>query len=327
MTLLLTRSEVERLLDPLTCIDAVEGAFRMRGTGGRIESAVLGLHGEGGGLHVKAASLLGERSYFAAKLNANFPGNPSKHGLPTIQGALVLFDATNGIPLLVMDSIAITLLRTAAATGVAAKHLSREHASTVTIIGCGAQAPYQLAALKAVRAIKRVHTLDRDAAAAERLATHAREALGLDAAPSDDMTTAARASDIIVTCTSSRSPFLDVHHVSSGTFIAAVGTDNEDKSEIAPTLMAAADVVCDDIGQCVKIGDVHHAIAAGSMKAEDVFAELHEIVADPSRAPSVEDRIVLFDSTGVALQDVASAVVVYTRALAAGIGQELDFGA
>jgi ornithine cyclodeaminase/alanine dehydrogenase-like protein (mu-crystallin family) len=327
VTLLLTRSEVERLLDPLTCIEAVEGAFRLRGTGGRIESAVLGLHGEGGGLHVKAASLLGERSYFAAKLNANFPGNPSKHGLPTIQGALVLFDATNGIPLLVMDSIAITLLRTAAATGVAAKYLSREDATTATIVGCGAQAPHQIAALTAIRPIKRLYAIDRDRAAAERFAIRMTQLFGVEASSTDDLTTATRSSDIVITCTSSRTPFLDVRHVSPGTFIAAVGTDNEDKSEISPTLMAAADVICDDVGQCKNIGDLHHAIVAGSMKVEDVFAELHEIVADPSRAPSAQDRIVLFDSTGVAIQDVASAVVVYTRALASGAGQEIDFGA
>jgi ornithine cyclodeaminase/alanine dehydrogenase-like protein (mu-crystallin family) len=327
VTLLLTRSEVERLLDPRTCIDAVEGAFRLRGTGGRIESAVLGLHGEGGGLHVKAAGLLGERSYFAAKINANFPGNPTKHGLPTIQGVLGLFDATNGVPLLVMDSIAITLLRTAAATGVAAKYLSRRDASTVTIVGCGAQAIHQIAALKAVRPITRVQAVDRDAKVAGQFATRVKQELGIDASATDDLSSATRSSDIVVTCTPARAAFLDVRHVSPGTFIAAVGADNEDKSEIAPTLMGAADVVCDDLGQCRAIGDLHHAIAAGAMTNEDVFAELHEVVADPSRAPAGDDRIVVFDSTGVAIQDVAAAVVVYERAMAAKAGATIEFGA
>jgi ornithine cyclodeaminase/alanine dehydrogenase-like protein (mu-crystallin family) len=326
VTRLLTRTDVEGLLDPRTCIDAVEAAFRLRGAGGRIESAVLGLHGEGGGFHVKAAGVLGERSYFAAKLNSNFPGNPTKHSLPTIQGVLGLFDATNGLPLAVMDSIAITLLRTAAATGVAAKYLSRDDAKTVTIVGCGAQSIHQLAALKAVRPIARVYAVDRDTAVAARFAKSATALLGIDVAPSDDLQAVARDSDIIVTCTPSRAPFLDVRHVSPGAFIAAVGADNEDKSEIEPTLMRAAAVVCDDRGQCVKIGDLHHAITAGAMSADDIRAELHEVVFDPSRGRQDDDEIVVFDSTGVALQDMASAVVVYERAAAENIGTTIHFG-
>ena len=172
-TRLLTRRDVEGLLDPHTCVSAVEEAFRLRGTGGRIESAVLGLHGEGGGFHVKAATMLGERGYFAAKLNANFPANPTTNGLPTIQGVLGLFDASTGAPLAVMDSIGITLLRTAAATAVAAQYLARAGPATVTIIGCGAKALPQLAALAVVRPIQHVHAVDRDASVAEEFAAMA----------------------------------------------------------------------------------------------------------------------------------------------------------
>jgi ornithine cyclodeaminase/alanine dehydrogenase-like protein (mu-crystallin family) len=326
-TRILTRADVERVLDPQTCVDAIEDAFRVRGTGGRIESGILGLHGEGGGFHLKAATMLGDRGYFAAKVNANFPANPQTNGLPTIQGVLGLFDATNGAPLAVMDSISITLLRTAAATGVAARHLARAGPATVTIVGCGAQAIPQLAALAVVRPIETVHAVDRDAGAAERFANAASARFGIPVVATTDLERAARGSNIIVTCTTSRAPFLGLAHVARGAFVAAVGADNEEKSEIEPALMGAAAVIVDHRGQCETIGDLHHAIAAGAMHGGDIRGELSDVVARSVRGRLNDDEIIIFDSTGVAIEDVAAAAIVYERAVAGGIGQVVRFGA
>ena len=124
-TLLLSRDDVERLLTPAACIAAVEDAFRQLGLGQVPPPGILGMHAGDGSFHVKAGFLALDRPYFAAKLNANFPQNTSRHGLPTIQGAVILSDAGNGAPLAIMDSISITALRTAAATAVAAKYLAR----------------------------------------------------------------------------------------------------------------------------------------------------------------------------------------------------------
>src|SRR5207237_5353634 len=121
---------------------------------------ILGLHGEEGSFHVKAAFMNSERPYFAAKLNANFPHNGTRHGLPTIQGVVILCDATSGVPLAVMDSMAITALRTAAATAVAAKYLARKNCRTALICGCGGQAPAQLRALLWVRGPERIYACD-----------------------------------------------------------------------------------------------------------------------------------------------------------------------
>ena len=326
-TRILTRTDVERLLDAQTCVDAVEDAFRIRGTGGRIASAVLGLHGDGGGFHVKAATMLGDRGYFAAKLNANFPSNPKSNGLPTIQGVLGLFDASNGAPLAVMDSIGITLLRTAAATGVAARHLARHGPAAVTIVGCGAQALPQLAALAVVRPIEHVYAVDRDVDVAERFAKLAAAKLAVSVDVSADLTRATRASSIVVTCTTSRTPFLGVRHVVPGTFVAAVGADNEEKSEIEPELMRAAAVVTDHREQCETIGDLHHAIAAGAMRASEIRGELSDVVAGSVRGRLSDEEIIIFDSTGVALEDVAAAAIVYERAVKDGVGQVVRFGA
>jgi alanine dehydrogenase len=322
----LTCSDVERLLDAGSCIAAVEAAFRMKAAAD-VRSGVLGVHVDGGGFHVKASALPGARPRFAAKINANFPANPRRRGLPTIQGVLALFDAETGEPLAVMDSIAITILRTAAATAIAAKHLARADASVVTIIGCGAQARAQLIALRTVRRISRVFAFDVDRSRCQEFAREVGTAHELPVTAAADLATATRASDIVVTCTPSRRAFLGIDDVRPGTFIAAVGADSEQKQEIEPTLLASSIVVVDSLEQCAAIGDLHHAIAGGLMAAADVRAELGEVIVDSSRGRRTAEEIVVFDSTGVAVQDVAAAVVVYERAVAADVGLRVVLGA
>jgi ornithine cyclodeaminase/alanine dehydrogenase-like protein (mu-crystallin family) len=168
--LLLSRSTVERLLTPDECIAAVEDAFRQYALGKTPAPGILAMHVQDGSFHVKAGLLRLDRPYFAAKLNANFPHNGARQGLPTIQGIVALCDAANGVPLAVMDSMALTALRTAAATAVAAKYLAREHSEAVLICGCGRQARAQLRALLRVRAPTRIRTYDQDAGKAAAFA-------------------------------------------------------------------------------------------------------------------------------------------------------------
>jgi ornithine cyclodeaminase/alanine dehydrogenase-like protein (mu-crystallin family) len=324
VTIVLTRSDVERLLDPAASIAAVEAAFRARGEARRFPSGVMGTHASSGTFHVKAAMNAGERSYYAAKINANFPSNPKQRGLPTIQGVLALFDAANGVPLAIMDSVAVTVLRTAAATAVAARYLAARDAQVATLIGCGAQAAAQLDAVNAVRPLRRVFAYDLERAAAERFTQTARWMDGATITVAEDLGDAARQSDIVITCTTSRRAFFGRQHVKPGAFVAAVGADNEEKQEIEPALMAAASVITDSTDQCATIGDLHHAIEAGVMQRSDVRAELGEVVADPSRGRRNDDEIVIFDSTGVAFQDVAAAAIVYDRAVRDGVGRNVD---
>src|SRR5438552_4680203 len=132
-TLLLRRSDVEELLSLRDCIDGVEEVFRLHGQGKIPPSEILAVRARGGGLHVKAGFLPGEKSYVVAKLNSNFPCNRSQFQLPTIQGVIVVCDAENGSPLAVLDSIDITVKRTAAASAVAATYLARKDSSVVKI--------------------------------------------------------------------------------------------------------------------------------------------------------------------------------------------------
>jgi alanine dehydrogenase len=178
----LNGSDVARLLDMEACIQEVENAFRARGEGRRATSAVAGLELTGGGLHAKLGALDISRGYAAAKINANFPENPARRSLPTIQGVLVLFDASSGVPLACMDSATITATRTAAASAVAARHLALPKASSVAFIGCGTQARAHFSALCLVRPITSVSAFDAERGAAERFAAELKNDRGLEVA-------------------------------------------------------------------------------------------------------------------------------------------------
>jgi len=325
-TLILTRTDVQALLGFDECIAAVESAFRLHAAGRSLSPGVLAVPARNGGFHIKAAGLELERLYFAAKANANFPDNPSRHGLPAIQGVVVLCDATDGRLLAVMDSIEVTICRTAAATAVAARLLARPDAETVTVCGCGHQGRAHLRALSRVLPLRRAYAYDKDAAAARSCAAELSAELGIDVTAVTDHADAVRASDVCVTCTPSRRPFLLREHVGPGTFVAAVGADSPDKQELDPALLAAGVVVPDVLEQCASIGELHHAIEAGAVTREGVHAELAEVVTGRKPGRRSPEEITIFDSTGTALEDVAAAAVVYEKAIAAGIGRKVALG-
>jgi ornithine cyclodeaminase/alanine dehydrogenase-like protein (mu-crystallin family) len=324
-TLILTAADVADLLGMADCIDAVERALAMHARGQTPAPAVAGVHTGAGGFHIKAAAADLGRFYFAAKTNGNFPGNPSATGLPTIQGIIVLCDASDGRPLAVLDSVEVTALRTGAATAVAARHLARKDSETAAIVGCGAQARAQLRALLEVLPLRRVLAVDTHAPAARALAAWAEQAMGVSAEVAESIPAAGLESDVIVTCTPSRRAFLGLADVRPGSFIAAVGADHPDKQEIEPDLLRAATVVVDSLEQCAEFGDLHHALAAGSIDRGDVRGELGQVVIGAVPGRSSDSETVVFDSTGTALQDVAAAALVYERAVEAGRGRPVAF--
>jgi alanine dehydrogenase len=326
-TLLLGRSDVEELLSLRECIHAVDEIFRLQGQGKIPAPGILGVMVPGGGLHVKAGLLPGDRNYLVAKLNANFPGNNAHFGLPTIQGMIAVFDAKNGVPLAILDSIDITIKRTAAASAVAAKYLARKDSSVATICGCGQQGRAQLRALLMVLPLTKIYAFDVNERAAINFRDELSPELKVDIELVRDLASAIRKSDVCITCTTANESFVCKEDVKPGTFIAAVGADAEHKQEIDSALIASAKVVADSLEQSCTIGEVHHAIAHGLMRKEDVYAELCEIVAGQKTGRVDDDEIIVFDSTGVAIEDAAAAAAVYERALADGIGTDFNFSA
>jgi ornithine cyclodeaminase/alanine dehydrogenase-like protein (mu-crystallin family) len=320
--ILLSRADVAELISLPDCIREVERGFLLLGKGAVPAPGILGLHAPAGGMHIKAAFLGGERSYFAAKVNTNFPENPKTHGLPTVQGVIVLCDGESGALLAMLDSIEITIQRTGAATAVAAKYLARKESRVATICGCGVQGRVQLAALQAVLPIDTVFAYDIDSNAMRRfVGAHA----GVQISTVDDLPRALAKSDVVVTCTSAKRYFVRAEDIQDGTFVAAVGADNEHKQEIDPRLFSSSKIVVDSVAQCATIGDLHHAIAAGLASTKSVHADLGQIVAGEKRGRVSADEVTIFDSTGVAIEDVVTAAYVYEEAVRRGMGKVFTF--
>jgi alanine dehydrogenase len=325
MALLLTRKDVVDLLSIDDCIAGVEQAFRLHGEGKVFSPGILGTHMKNGGFHIKTGVLEYARPYFVAKINANFPGNPKRNGLPMIQGIIAVSDAVDGRLLALIDSIQITILRTGAATAVAAKHLALADASAVTICGCGNQGRISLQTLMRVRELKAVYAFDIDESLARRLSFDFASQLNVIPVSKELLSAALKSSKIVVTCTPSKQPFIAAEDIAPGTFIAAVGADSEEKQELSPDLLVASKIVADVAQQSATIGELHHAIVEKKLTIAAVHAELGMIVAGKTAGRECEKEIIVFDSTGMALQDAAAASIVYENALARQIGTAFSF--
>jgi alanine dehydrogenase len=323
--LLLTHNDVVELLTVDECIVGVEQAFRLHGEGKVVPPSILGMHVQNGAFHIKAGILGHNRTYFVAKLNANFPCNPTQNGLPMIQGVIAVFEVSDGRLLALIDSIDVTIIRTGAATAIAAKYLACAKAKTATICGCGNQGKISLDALMKVRELKTVYAFDTDELKTERLRAEFASQVKVIPVSKDQLSAVLKKSEIIITCTPSKQPFISREDVSPGTFIAAVGADSEDKQELSPGLLVASKVVVDVLQQCATIGELHHAIAENKLTMAAVHAELGMIIAGKKPGRECENEIIVFDSTGMALQDAAAASIVYEKALARRMGTTFTF--
>jgi len=325
-TLVLTRRDIAQLMSFDDYVTAVEEAFRLHAAGQTHLPDVVHLQGQDGGLHVKAAGLHLPQTHVAVKLNSNFTHNTERFGLPTIQGAILLCDARTGTLLAVMDSIEITISRTGAATALAARHLAKPDSTVATICGCGSQGRIQLIALKHMLPLERVYAFDSHPEAAHAFAAQMTQELGIDVTVPATLREGTAASDVIATCTPSRQPILYKADVSPGAFVAAVGADSPEKQELDPRLLSSSTIVVDILEQCAAMGELHHALEGGIVSRASVHAELGEILAGMKPGRRSPDEIVVFDATGTAIQDVASAVAVYERAIEQGVGLRCSLG-
>ena len=326
-SLILTARDIAALMDRPAWLEAADLGFRALGEGSAESAEPMAIAADGGAFHAKGASLRLDRLFVALKLNGNFPANSERRGLPTIQGAILFCDGADGRLLAVMDSIEVTLRRTAAASALAARLLARRDSRTILVCGCGRQGAAQLEALADVLPFEQCLAWDADDDRARRFAAFVNGAGEMRAEPVGDLAAAARDSDCIVTCTTATAPFLFADMVRPGTFVAAVGADSHTKSEVAPELMREAKVVADLVSQCAVMGDLHHALRAGMMTTRDVHAELHEVLLGARPGRTSDEEIVLFDSTGTAVQDVAACVRIHQRAAGASGHLSLALGA
>src|SRR5437868_11047643 len=204
---LLSGHDLRRLLDPKVVIDALREAYAALADNRGDQGRSVGFMVDGGSIHVKSGLLPGSHLAFASKVNVNLPDNRKLRQLPTIQGVVVVSDAKDGRPLAIMESISLTGIRTAATAALAAGYGARKNSRRLAIIGCGAQAAYQLEAVRAVFPVEAVRVFDVDAARAEAFArTHSMAMCAV--APARTVRDATTDADICITCTTSKTPVL-----------------------------------------------------------------------------------------------------------------------
>lgn len=324
-TLLLNRRDVASLLAPQDYLELVEKAFRLHQAGQTLPLGLLHVDSHDGEFHIKAGGVELEKTFFGLKTNGGFFQNRDRFGLPNIQGTILLCDGEHGYPLAILDSGAITIHRTGATTAVAAKYMARGDSRAVTVCGCGVQGRIQLRYLTEVLPIERAFAWDPAEGVAEAYAREMTEALSLEVSAVSELSDPMGESDICVTCTPAREAFLSADMVPPGMFVAAVGADSPDKQELDPSLLGSSTVVVDFVDQCAEVGELHHAIRAGVMSAQDVYGELGEVVTGEKPGRVSADEVTLFDATGSGLQDAAGAAAAYLRALDAGAGRPFNF--
>lgn len=313
-TLILTRSEVEQVATMEAAVAAVESAFAAFGRGDATmpPKIYLSIEDHQGDFRAMPARLGTSAGIKWVNVHAH---NRERFGLPTVMALYVLSDPANGFPLAVMDGTSLTALRTGAAGAVASKYLAASPPRTISFIGCGVQA-------HTLHAAHRVVFGDFETLAHDRNGDRAAELVSEVGGRVTSLRAAASA-DIVCTATPSRAPFLERDWVTSGAHINAMGADAPGKQELYPDLLRAAALYIDDIHQAEGSGEINVPLALGEITLDDIAGTLGEVVAGalPRPAPGVTT---VFDSTGLAIQDVAVARTILDAAHERGIGVEVD---
>jgi len=303
-------------------VACVESCFRALASENIVMPPILRLDipEHNGEVDVKTAYVPGFDS-FAIKISPGFFDNP-KLGLPSVNGLMVLFSARTGlVEALLLDNGYLTDVRTAAAGAVAAEWLARSDARRAGILGAGVQARLQLKALTLVRGIAEARVWAREAARAEAFATEMSAALGIPVTACASAEEAVRASDIVVTTTPSTTPLVQADWLRAGQHVTAMGSDAEHKNELAPEVVVRVDrFVCDRQSQSARLGELHHAIAAGLVAADVAVPELGQVIAGQAEGRRSDSDITVCDLTGTGVQDTAIATFARQRAVAAGLG-------
>ena len=324
--LVLNEQEVRGLIGVPEALAAVRDAFARMGRGETSvpPAMILWVPESRGEVHVKAAHIH-YAAYYAVKFASIFEGNAAR-GLPLVSGQVYVYEAATGfLSGMLLDNGFLTDLRTGAAGALAADLLAKKDVDQVAIIGAGIQGRYQLEALLGVRSPTGVWICDLDRAAADAYAREMSERTGLPVTVAGSVREAVDGADVVVTTTPAQSPHLLARFVAPGTHITAMGSDNPLKNEIDPALLARADkVVVDSREMCAVNGELHHALEAGLLAVDDVYAELGEIAAGLKPGRTSEEEVTVADLTGLGIQDTAVAALVMSRALETGSGRTIE---
>lgn len=321
--IVLGQRDIGELLSMRDCIEVMAGAL---GALARGESMVplrtMMRLPNGNDIFALMPAYVGSPPAMGAKIISVFPGN---HGtsLDSHQGAVLLFDASNGSLQAVMDATAITAIRTAAVSALSTRLLAREDADDLAILGSGVQARKHLEAIPLVRHINRVRIWSRNRANAVRMA----KAAGVGAEICDTAEAAASNASIVCACTSSREPVLKGEWIADGAHVIAVGSATPGAREVDTALVKRARLFVDSRVSALKEpGDILIPIEEGEITPDHIAAELGEVVNGSRQGRQSRDEVTFFKSLGLAVEDLAAAQHVHAQAVRESKGSHLELG-
>jgi ornithine cyclodeaminase/alanine dehydrogenase-like protein (mu-crystallin family) len=321
--LVVSHADVARLLPMDACIEVIAEAMRTTSLGG----AVLPLRSvvwmpDRTGMIGLMPGFLGPPASLGLKVVSIFPGNHGT-GYDSHQGVVMLFDVQHGFPLAIMDASSITAIRTAAASGVATRALARDDAGDLAILGAGVQARTHLAAMRAVRPIRRVRVWSRNRATAQRFADDSPVAVEVMATAR----AAVEGADLVCTVTSAREPVLEGAWLRPGAHINAVGACFASARELDTAAVVRARLIVDRRESTLnESGDFRIPRAEGAIGDDHIAGELGDVLLDRVPGRRAPDEVTLYKSLGIAIQDLAAAHHIYARATATGGGILVPLG-
>ncbi len=321
--LFLKESEIKDLISIPETIETVESAFEAKGRGEvQMPPKSYVYFDRFNGDFRAMPAYLEEMGAAGVKVVNVHPDNPEKNDLRSVMATIVLLSPETGEPLSVMSGTKITDLRTGAASAVAAKYLAREGSEKIGFIGTGTQARTQLSALSEIFDFEKGWAYSDPVKSSERFSEEMSgllEDLEVVENPKDAVINA----DIVVSTTPSESPIINSDWVSPGTHINAIGADAEGKRELDSDVLKGAKIVVDEWEQASHSGEINVPLSEGKLTRDDVHAEIGEIVTGDKVGRLSEDEVTVFDSTGLAIQDIATAWKIYEQALNEDGGEEI----
>ena len=318
----LAQEEVKSVMDMHSDMQVVERAFRQHGLG-RVQmppKSYLYYTAYNGDLRTMPA-YLEEENITGVKIVNVHPGNPDR-GLPTVMALIILISPETGAPVAIMDGTYLTDIRTGAAGGIAAKYLARKDSKVIGLVGAGNQAKTQLEALLEVFDPEMVKITSRTEESCKQFIREMADITPCEIRYEKSIEKVCNC-DILVTTTPTRKPIVKAQWIKEGTHINAIGADAVGKEELDPELLIRSKIVVDDIVQALHSGEVNVPLSKHYISENDIHAQLGEVITGLKPGRTSEEEITIFDSTGLAIQDVASAHLAYERAISRGLGRQV----
>ncbi|UCH37396.1 MAG: alanine dehydrogenase [Candidatus Bathyarchaeota archaeon] len=319
--LLLSEEDVISVLTIVDALEAVENAFREKGLGTiQMPPKIYVNFAKYGGDFRSMPSYFENLDIAGIKVVNAHPNNPRLYGKPTVMATIILLDPRNGVPLSIMSGAYLTAMRTGAAGGLATKYLARKGSKVLGLVGTGVQAKTQFQAINEVMTLDEVRCYD---VADKTLENCCREIsdYGSNVTPCKSIKECIEFADVISTTTPVNSPIIKADWIRSGMHINAIGADAEGKQELDPDIVKNAKIIVDDMNQACHSGEVNVPLSRGIITEEDIYAELGEVVVGKKQGRHNDLEITIFDSTGLSLQDVSTAAIVFEKAKKKNVGK------